>query len=256
MADFDIKLMAEALGKSIENLAPQIEQELNDAVKNVANAAHSAIISRVQGMSMNPKNRQDYLRALQFKQLGDASYIIYLDGEWPNKLEDGFSGYSIKDQLLKSTKKVQVGSRAGQSWVRENAKGKKWAVVPFEHKPFSGEKMSGDLASDIKKLIAKNMAGKEQKLTKTFKDLEGNPLVGKVAQVKNPGDGANPNLAGITKFQHVSDKGAVSSIYMTFRVVSEDSAGWQHSGFGGYGLFQEAEQFVEQELDNILKTIL
>ena len=254
MADIEVKLIADELGKDIEKIAPHVEQELHRAVENLANAAYSAIIARVQGMSMDPKNRKDYLRALKFRKVDDSSWMIFLDGSWPNQLEEGYGPYSIKDQLLKSEKTVAVGSRSGEPWVRTSSKGEKFAAVPFEHKPFSGEKMAGDLATDLEKILVKNRSGKEQSITKIFKDLGGKPISGKVASIKEvPG---HPNLAGLTKYQQVSDSGKVSGIYMTYRTVSESSSGWQHPGHKGYQLFKEAENYVEQELKNIVKTLL
>lgn len=254
MADFNIKLMAEALGKSIDNLAVNVENELNDAVGNLAQAAHAAMVARVQGMSMDPRNRSDYLRALKIEQIGNASYVIFLDGDQASRLEEGFGAYSIKDELLKSQKMVSVGSRAGEPWVRKAKDGHKYAAVPFQHKPSSKEKFqSGDLGSDIRKMTAFNRAGQQQKLTKIFKDLDGKPIHGKVAKVDVPGQ---PNLAGLTKYQHVHESGKVSSIYMTFRIVSENSAGWMHPGHKGYHLFKEAEEYIQKELENIIKTIL
>jgi hypothetical protein len=145
-----------------------------------------------------------------------------------------------------------VGSRAGEKWVRQGKNGR-YAAVPFEKKPFSGEK-SGNLAQDIKKLVAKNRQGKEQKLTKTFKDEFGNPLAGKVARVGEVRE--NPSLSGLTKFQYVNPSGRVSSVYMTFRTVSDKSSGWQHPGFEGYNLFKQVEEYVESELENIVNTLL
>ena len=251
--DIEVKLIADQLGKSLENIVPQVQAELEQAVENLANAAYAAIISRVQGMSMDPKNRADYLRALKFQDLGDATWLIYLDGDWPKKLEEGFGAYNIKDVLLKSTKTVEVGSRAGQPWVRKNKDGKKFAVVPFEHKPFSGEKMAGNIGEDIKKILVKNRAGEDQPITKIFKDLDGKAIHGKVATAQNVGV---PNLEGLTKYQFVHDSGKVSSMYMTFRIVSEESTGWKHPGHSGYSLFKEAETYVESELKNIINTLL
>jgi len=252
--DIEVKLIAEELGKSLKNIAPQVQAELEQAVGNLANAAYAAMVAKVQGMSLDPKNRQAYLKALKFENLGDATWLIYLDGEWAQKLEEGFGAYSIKDQLLKSTKTVEVGSRSGQPWVRKSKKGSKYAAVPFEHKPFSGEKMAGNLADDISKILVKNRMGEDQPITKIFKDLEGKPIAGKVAVGgEHP---TNPNLTGLTKYQSVSDSGKVSSIYMTYRMVSENSTGWTHPGHGGYQLFKEAEEYVQTELKNILNTLL
>ena len=184
MADFSLKIKAKQLGKSMDDLDQAVEAELREAVKNVAVAAHNTMVAQIQSMQMDPKNRQDYLRGLQITPLDDENYLIYLDGAWANKLEQGFEGYDMKEVLLRSDKTVEVGSRAGEPWVRQGTKGK-FAAVPFEHKPFSGEKFnSGDLATEIKKMTAMNMAGQKQKLTKTFKDLSGNPMSGKVATVR------------------------------------------------------------------------
>lgn len=254
MSDISIKVQADALGKDIENLAPHIEAELKQAVANLANAAYASMVSQVQGMSMDPKNRQDYLRGLKFNEMGEDNYLIYLEGDWANKLEEGFPSYSMKDTLLSSKKRVAHGSRSGQPWVRESKDGNRYAAVPFEKKPFSGEKFnSGDLAEDIKKLKALNDQGEVQGFTQVFKDLEGKPIPGKVATVV---EHENPMLKGLTKFQQVSPSGKVSSVYMLFRTISDASNGWQHPGFKGYHLFQAAEEYVQKELDNILKTLL
>lgn len=254
MADISLKLIADKLGKSLENLAPRVEEEINQAVKNVAHAAYIAMTSKVQSMSMGNENRQTYLKALKFEELGDDAYLIHIDGEWADKLEKGFGSYSIRDAMLKSQKTVGVGSRAGQPWVRIAKDGHKWAVVPFEHKqngkPGSG---TGDLATDIKQMMATNAKGEKQKLTQTFKDIDGNPINGKVASVQ---DAINDKFQGLTKYQYVHPSGKVSTTYMTFRGVSEIGKDWIHPGHAGYQLFKEAEQFVETELENIINTIL
>lgn len=251
--DIELSLIAEQLGKNLRAAAPQIQAEINAAVENLAHAVYASIVAKVQGMSMDPKNRKDYLRALKFQDLGDSSWLIFLDGDWPNKLEQGFEPYSIKDVLLASDKRVEVGSRAGEPWVRKSKAGQRYAAVPFDHKPFSGEKMSGNLADDIKKILVANRSGSLQPITKIFKDLDGKPLQGKVAV---GGKHENPNLSGLTKYQHVSDKGAVSSIYTTYRIVSDSSSGWQHKGFSGYSLFEEAEKYVKEELTKVVSNLL
>jgi hypothetical protein len=253
MSDISFKFRAEQLGKTIENLAPQVEEEINAAVKNLAHAAYTAMTAKIQNMTMNQKNRQDYLKALNFTDLGNDSYLISLDGDWANKLEKGFGSYSIRDALLKSTKTVGVGSRAGQPWVRTAKDGHKWAVVPFEHKPHANP--TGDLGKDIKNLMAKGQNGVVQPLSKTFKSPDGKPMSGKVATV-GAADTNNPNLANLTKYQYVHPSGKVSSVYMTFRAVSETGKDWIHPGHSGYQLFKEAQDFVEKEMDNIIQTLL
>lgn len=253
MADISFKIHAELLGKQINDLAPLVEEEVNQAVKNLAHAAYASMTAKIQKMSMNALNRKSYLKALKFEDMGDDSFLIYLDGEWANKLEKGFGAYSIRDQLLKSTKMVGVGSRSGEPWVRTAKDGHKYAAVPFEHKPHSNP--TGDLGRDIKNLMAKGMNGAVQPLSKTFKNAQGDPLSGKVASVAK-GDTSNPRLEGLTKYQYVHPSGRVSSVYMTYRMVSEAGKDWVHPGFTGYQLFKEAQEYIEKEMDNIVKILL
>lgn len=253
MSEFNLKIIAKDLGKDIENIAESVENELQAAVSNLANATHASIMQQIQSMSMDPKNRQEYLKSLKIDKLGDSEWLIYLDSPWAIELEQGFSPYSLKDKLLSSKSTVSQGPRAGQPWVRTAEDGTRYASVPFNHKPYSGESKSANMGDMIKKMTAKNMAGQEQKLTKVFKDLGDKPISGKVASIKSA---KNPFLSGLTKYQHVSDSGKVSSVYTTFRVVSDKSSGWQHPGFGGFLLFTEAEKYVEQELENIINTLL
>lgn len=249
MGDFSLKFKADQLGKDLEIASIEIEDELNQAISDLAHAAYASIVADAQ-KELN-STRVDYLKALSFDKLGDNEYLISLDGKAANATEDGYGSFDMKEKMLQSDKIVAGGSRAGQKWVRENAQGKKYAAVPFEHKA-TPKKATGDLAADIRNLTATNRRGRKQKINRTFKDEQGKPLVGKVATATSE----NPILNKITKFQHVSEKGAVSSIYMSWRMVSEDSTGFIHPGYEGVHLFSEAEKFVEDQLEQIVKTLL
>lgn len=253
MSDISLKIRAEALGKTLDKLAPQVEDELNQAVKNLAHAAYAMMTAKIQSMKIQDKSRADYLKGLDFTDLGRDSYLITLDGEWANKLEEGFGAYSIRNAMLKSKKTVAVGSRTGEPWVRTAKDGHKYAAVPFDHKPHANP--TGDLGKDIKNLMALGKNGKVQSIGKVFRDAQGNAMTGKVATV-NAADTDNARLKNLVKYQHVSKSGRVSSIYMTFRMVSENGKDWIHPGHKGYHLFKEAEEYVEKEMDNIIKTLL
>lgn len=249
--DISFKIRAEQLGKTLEKLAPAVEEEINQAVKNLSHAAYTLIMAKVQSSKMRDANKKDYLNGLKFTELGDNSYLIHLDGEWANKLEQGYGAYSLRDLLLKSKKIVKVGSRSGEPWVRTAKDGHKWAVVPMEHHPHANP--SGDLAKDIKSLMGKSITGHVQNIDKIFKSPDGKPLSGKVATEVNA---VNPNLQGLTKYQHVGSGGGVSSVYMTYRAISEAGKDWVHPGSAGKMFFEEAKNFVESELDNIVKMLL
>lgn len=261
MSDITLKVRAQALGKSLENLSSKVEEELHQAINNLAHAAYSAIITKIQSMGLNDKSRLDYLNGLKFSNLGHNTYLIHLDGEWANKLESGFPAYGMREILLASQKIVGVGPRTGQPWVRKAKDGHKYASVPFDHHPHRGNK--GDLATDLKQLVALNAIGEQQRFNKIFKDVDGNPIdsgSGKntrpVATIKSVPDGVSKNLIGMAKFQKVQPSGKVHSTYMTWRVISEAGKDWKHPGHRGYHLFQAAEDYVASEMDQIIKTLI
>jgi hypothetical protein len=256
MADLNVELIAAKLGKSLQDAADRVQAEVNQAIADLANAAYANIIAHVQASSMSDDNRRNYLKSLKFDQIGENSYVIYLDGQWPTMLEAGFPGYDMKEKMLSSNKVVGVGSRAGQPWVKKNKDGKKYAAVPFERRPSAPS--SGDLGTTLKEVYARNRKGKEQKITSVFKDEFGKPIAGKVAIASGLKDGGNlpDNMKGLTKYQSVNKKGKVSSVYMTFRIVHEESNGWRHPGFDGYQFFDKVEKELEAEISNIINTLL
>lgn len=267
IGEFNIILEAEALKRSIAFIAQNTVKEIKSAIKDVAFAAYSSIASDAQ--TKLGGTRQAYMSGLRFINLSPDNYLIYLDGAWPNKIEDGWAPYDMKEQLLKSTAKVKAGSRAGQDWVQRGKKGQRYAHVPFEHSmTASAAKGASDLSGIIKNIKAANIAtGVRQKITKIYKDADGNPMSGKVATFKfSPEDIAKglsiPNLQGLNKYQTVyndkNGKERVKSVYMTFRTISDLSpAGkWYNKGNSGLKAFPEAERYVEAEIKNILDTLL
>jgi len=253
VSDINIKFKADKLGKDLENLADNVQRELNDAIQNTANAAFATIIAKAQ-TDLN-STRADYLKGVQFDQVSDSTYIISLEGDWANALEQGFAAFDMRDMLLKSRKTVGVGSRAGLPWVQESKEGNKFAHVPFTRNMKAPK--DSNLADSIKKLTALNSQGKRQKFTKLFKDDFGNPQQGKVAVSESD----DPTLDRIAKFQRtVSDlergTSRTYSIYMNWKTISEGGKPWMHKGYEGLRAFDDAEEMVEQEIDNILNILL
>lgn len=272
---FDVAEALARLKASMEDIAPRLEDEINQAVKDAAHAAYASIAGKAQ--SKLKSTRQDYLKALQFTELGDNEFLITLNGKLANDLEEGFPAYDLVPGMLKSNKTVTTGKRAGQPWVQEtkpkgeNGEKHKFAHVPFEHKPFSKE---GDtnMADAIKSLTALNLSGKDQKITQIFKAPDGSPMEGKVAVMLPPktlsqahktmalGYTDNPMLQGLVKYQKVqkseSGKESVQSIYVSYRTVSEKGKPWIHKGFGGVKAFDDAEKELLKQIDQILKVLL
>lgn len=256
MADFDLYTLAEELGKEITFIAQEVITEVEASIKELAHTAYSSILVGIQDHSTSPEQRKQYEDALSITPIPNG-YIITLDAPQASKLEDGQDKFDLKPGMLASTKTVSAGSRAGQPWVQKGAEGQRYARVPFPKKASVLEKPSGNLINDIKQLTAQNLKGRKQKLTRTFKDLSGRPVSGFAASVK-PDAATHPHLQGVVKYQTLGKEDRVSSSYIVFRTVSDNSPeeSWQHKRKQGFGLFLEAEKYVQQELERIVETLL
>jgi hypothetical protein len=258
--DISVKFKAEQLGLSLENLAEEIEAQLQEDIKNVAHATYAHIIAKAQEKGKDKS--QDYLKGLQFDVIGENEYLISLEGQFPNQIEEGWEQWSMREAMLKSSKIVQVGSRTGQPWVQLSKKGHKFAHVPMQKNPFSKNPTAAAFTSAMQKMKAVNHAGKLQKITKIFKDPQGNPLSGKVAVVKKfeGSEDTLKNLKGLIKYQQVhkdeNGKTKVASSYMIFRTISENGKDWQGPAFEGIKAFIEAEAWADQEIEKILQYYL
>jgi len=254
--EIDIKMKAEKLGLDIERLAGSVEQEFLQAIRDTTQGAYAKIVAAAQEQLKT--TQKDYLKGLRFEQIGDNQYLITLDGSFANALEGGRPAFDMRAAMLKSTKTVEIGSRAGEPWVQKNKNNQKFAHVPLEKKPFSKNPKMSDMAQAIRQLEAYNQSGRKQKITQTFKDPSGKALQGKVATVKDTGIA---NLEGLVKYQKVSQnektgKESVSSVYINYRTVAENGKPWIHPGIKGIQAFEQAEQWLEKEIEVILKHFL
>ncbi len=263
------------LQKELSGIAPSIEAEVNEAVKGIAHSTYASIVAKAQ-KELN-STRQDFLKGLDFEDLGDNNYLISLDGDWANHLEDGFPSFNQTPGMLASNKTVEVGSRAGQPWVQQtkpkgkNKESHKFARVPFEQHPHAKTGKGSDMAEAIRNLTATNLAGMDQKLTKIFKNPDGGVAEGKVAVIDPTGvkagnrpyatgNSSDNKLQGLVKYQKVyknkNGKDTVSSVYINYRTVSEKGKPWIHPGFKGLKAFEEAEKEVAAQIDKIVSTLL
>lgn len=261
--EFSLEIRAEELGLDLEMLAGESERAFREAISSVANATYAHIVAKAQQKLKT--TRQDYLAGLKFSQIGKDSYLISLDTEWANMLEEGFSGEKMKEQMLSSEAIVTQGRRAGQKWVRKAKAGHKYAAVPFGHKPGA---VGSDIHQAMKALLAPNSQGGMQRLTKVFKDINGQPIdsgagaasrpVARVTDVSGLDDLMANRMQGMVKYQRVvkdkSGKSKVQSIYQTYRTVSEIGKTWK--GYDGLHAFADAETYVAAQIDKILKSFL
>lgn len=261
MADIDIKIKAQELGLALYSLAESLEGEFNQSIADIAHGAHARIIAEAQEKLHS--TRQDYLKGLSFEKIGKNEYLISLDGDFANALEKGWAPYDMRTSLLKSKKTVSVGSRAGLPWVQLSKKGKKFAHVPLEKKPTNSGGAT-DLASAMRNIKIENAAGKKQRITQIFKDINGNPMEGKVAVARgltaDIGAGFK-DLEALTKYQRVykneqTGKERVESTYISYRTISENGSGWMNKGNDGLKAFEQTEQWIDKQIEAILKYYL
>ncbi len=250
MPTIDFYLKAEELGKDISNLSDEIEAAINQAVSDVAKGAYAEAI-RLANKKLKT-TRQDYVQALRLEQIDDNIYILSLDGRLANATEDGYGTFDMKPGLINGPK-----SKVSKEGFRYN-------TVPFFHSPNSKAPLSdyGEfLRSQVKEIIKKN------KLNRVFKNPDGGkPLQGVVARVKNTGI---KDLEGLVKIQKTYEK-TTQSIYMTFRRVSSKSGlpdpqrqilmgpsdAWIHPGYQGAKIFPLIEDYIQEEFENIITTLL
>ena len=210
----------------MENLSWAIKREVDFAVKDLAHSAFATIQSQAHEKLHSTKN--DYLSGLKLEEVGENSYIIYLEGDWANSLEDGFNGFDIAKGILASpkAKTAQAGHK-------------------YQNVPLPPQKPQGGTMSDALKGLkgVNTVSGIEQRLTKVFKDPAGNPMQGKVA-VSTTG--------GITKYQRQHPK-SIQSIYIAYRTVSEKGKEWLHPGFEGIKAFEEAEKQLVKNIEQIVR---
>lgn len=256
---FDIGDALKKLGRELDVLAPRVEAEFQDAIKDLAYAAYASVVSEAQ--SKLDTTRQDYLKGLKFEELGDHTYLIMLEGNLPNKIEQGWGPFDMTPGLLGSQKHVSVGPRAGEAWVQHTKATKetpshRFAHVPIQHNPNSAAAQKNDLAESIKAMTARNARGRKQKLTSIFKGLDGAPLQGKVAV----GTSDNPLTDQLVKYQQVSKaangKDVVSSVYITYRTVSDAGKPWIHPGFDGVHAFDHLERDLDRQITEIIKALI
>jgi len=225
---------AKALGIDLRTASQRAIKQLQSALKQTATATYNELVRRAQDKLKT--TRDDYINALHWEQIGPDSYIIYLD-DTMGHVEDGFPTFDMKPGLLK-------GPNA-----KTTKKGTRYNTVPQTYKPKSKQAiMAPGLREQLQEVISAN------KLQKVFKDkTTGRPLEGIVATVKETGI---DRLKGLVKVQK-RYKERTQSFYMTFRRVSDNSdpGKWIHPGYSGAHLFPEVENYLERQIEQILKAI-
>lgn len=236
--EIKVSIEAEKLGKSLDNLSKELEQALYNAVDELAFAAKDRAIQLAQ--SKLKTTREDYINGLTLEKIDENIWLLSLQGDLPNAVEDGWPSFDQKSGLINGPK-----SKIGKNGSRYN-------TVPFQIRPYS-ETPLNQRSSNLRD-IAKSII-KERKLDRIFKDTNtGLPKQGIVARVRNTGI---KDLEGMVKVQKTYNK-ITQSQYFTFRRVSSNSdpSKWIHPGYNGARIFPMIEEFIKSELEHILSKLL
>ena len=166
--------------------------------------------------------------------------VLTLRGKWPNKLEDGFSAFDIKDGLMNGP---NVKRKKDGGW---------YNTVPFRHRTpgHSGSAVGGsEMPTDIYSR-ARAMRGNVQRLTST--ETAYPPQTSWKGYTHK-----NGLYEGMVRNRKKYEK-AIQSTYVTFRRVSDksDPKAFWHPGFVGIKAVDSVVPFAEKTFKEVLEVYL
>lgn len=234
-----------------EELKPKIEQALKEAGKALAKQADAHIKEQVQAKLHSTRDK--YVKAMDFKDVGDNTWIITLD-ESVMWLEEGMQEHEMLDDLLASPK------------AKTAKDGSRYLAVPFEHKKAPSQQTQA--AHDLTTTLRTELAKRKIPYTGIETDKDGKPKLGTLHSFdilkqplkthEGPGQGHGavgqvrqgttgiPFLQGVRISQKMVGGKAQRSI-ATFRIASSKHKGsgkWVHPGIVAKNFFEEAERWA------------
>ena len=243
--DITLKIDSSELSQVIEKTQDEVEELIKGEVADIVNKARTKILENAAGGIKNESLLGVYEKNLSFVRLDETSWLIELGGTVAPKIEEGSSGFDMREVLLKSKALVSAGKNVGKPWVKHTYAGYSYANVPIEKIATVG----GDLANTIKAMSAKNVQGKNTTLGEIVVNAAtGKPLEGMVSfSAKSLG-------ADFRKYQSVVN-GEVKSLYIKYRRISNSprgKGGWRHPGFSAVDAFYGMEEFIKAEFDTMI----
>jgi hypothetical protein len=237
----------EQLASQFKEEAEKVQQALYEGVKALSSMVYARTVELANEKLHS--TRQDYIDALDYKEIATGVWIVSLDKKmlW---LEEGKDPGTMIDDLLKKNPKIAKD-------------GTKYKVVPFEHSktPDRMSKQHLSLVNDLKKeLKSRNIPFK-----KIEKNADGSPRIGKLHTLNIPSPlptprASHPIFHGLTIYQHRTSSGSIRRDIMTFRVASEkhkQQGKWFYPGLEAYKLMDKAFEISVKEFeDSILPSIL
>jgi hypothetical protein len=258
MSTFNITArIADDYGLELDSLSVAMVQSISTAVAGLARAAQDHWISLAQTRLRS--SRADYINGLRqsesYKQKVSAStqsFEITLVGRMPNNFEFGMPSFDMKS--------VRPGWLGGAK-ARRAKDGSFYTVIPFRHSTssetnmaYTGKARAVSTPTNLKNQL--RSAVREYGLDRMIRTATGQVARGSVSRIPKSAP-VHPYLQGLTRIQNTTRTGGSSQL-MTFRVMSENSnpSSWIHPGIKAANLLPEVENWVDNQLDRILETIL
>ena len=231
----DVKLKLEAKGIDLSSILEEQEKEFQKAIRGMAMSTYDGIVQQAQDKL--DSSRQDYLKSLDFQDLGNI-YIISIEDPGVY-YEDGFASFDQKDGLLSGPK------------AKVSQDGKRYNVVPYQHRPFTEKRSPKARAYQIQ--LKETVASMERISPREIRDRSGRVMGHVVARATKEIEGYTSGMVQIEKNYGKSK----SSTYMTFRGVSDvsDPKDWIHPGYRGLKAFEAAEKMIDDRVDQIIEVV-
>jgi hypothetical protein len=247
MSGLKFEIDVESLVRQFGSIKKEVEAEVVKAVEGLAIMTHAKVneLARDELKSLSKL----YMDNLEFSNPSENFWIVTLK-EPALWIEEGRKK-DFMDELLR-----------GKS-AKTNAKGEKYAIIPFQHnKPPTQQSAT---AFSIANRIKSELKGRGVSWKKIEKDDQGSPRLGRLHSFNiesarvNPLH-KNPLTYGVSVYQTKQKDGSVRRDVMTFRVITEKHKGeglWIHPGRQGNKLFEKAFEWAEKEFEtSILPAVL
>jgi hypothetical protein len=262
MADFSLKAKLTDMGYDVDAFDLGMVSAFETGLAGIAKGAQNEWIRLAQ--ERLGTSREIYINGLRqaesFTVKGSPTspiFEIQLVGNMPNNFEFGMASFDMKS--------VRPGWLGGAK-AKTAADGSKYVVIPFRHSTGDSARMAytGKAAAvdpNLKDQLRK--AVRDYGLDRMVRTASGKVVEGAVSRIPNKAP-VHSYLKGMVRTQKGMDgttktglqKG--SSTLTTFRVMSEKSRpdSWIHPGLDAANLLPEVESWVDNQLGNIIETVL
>lgn len=233
----------------------QVFPLLSQAVKAVAQQTAINWQKGVYEAKLWQGEKDAYASSITWSMTGDWSAVIESNYQHAEEIETGRPARDLKKMLSTSLK------------VRQSKNGTRFLYIPFRHNtPSASKGMPEDIYAQAKSLAASAVVGMGKRVSGTgAMDIKTKKFL-TVPQAKYHWGGRLPEglaqkmkphhktdiYAGMVRF-NTSAGGAKSSAYLTFRTMSEKSAGWIIPAQAGQYIVKKVVQEMQPKATMVFK---